>query len=419
MKFIKKLLCKLFGWFCPTPPEPPVPPDPPTKWVKVWICEDNLNFLSRTDCRKGILVGFIKGTEPTEMCTIDHTPEPPIPPLPPKYDEYHINWIGLLSWMYLNPTQDIDFLMKRSREMGCSCIHSFSWVGDPSPDNSYTMEATPWLWRDGKIDFDTENTDFWFQFRRLTQACKDNDMDFMPILFMARYNYKVFDGLNHNGVYDFYSPEAMVYQKQYARMCIATLIDIYGSGYEPTVLLQNEPAHYGDDDAGHQIAEWHRDLGDYVLRYTSAKRMWIDSSHSEYAKAYFVERHQCPKCDFIFGRDEYANRPVRCESHGCSTKEGFIENGYEHWTQSGWLHGVFNEDGSGYGSKLCDGISAFRQADMDELIEALTWAESIKGHRQMYFVAFPFDPIRNAREDYSNPGMFDWNRLRVYGEIRA
>ena len=301
---------------------------------------------------------------------------------------------------------------------GCSCIHSFTWVGDPSPDNSYTMDATPWIWRDNRIDFDTWNPKFWVQFRRLAQACKDNDMDFMPILFMARYNYHVFGGLNHNGVGDFYSPVAVEYQKEYARNCLLTLIDVYGENYQPTVLLQNESAHYGDDDEGHKIAEWHKDLGDYVLQYTTPERMWIDTSHSEYAKAHYVEPHKCPKCEFVFGRDEYANRPVRCESHGCSTKEGFIENGYEHWTQSGWLHGAFSEDGSGYGSKLCDGISAFHQANTTELRKALTWAEAIKGHRQMIFVAFPFDPIRNAREDYSDPDRFDWERLKVYGDIQ-
>ena len=366
----------------PIPPDPPVPPIPPI--------------------------------DPP----IDPPIEPPVEPLPPKYEEYHINWIGLLSWMYNYPDRDIDCLLKETRKTGCSCVHSFAWVGDPSPDNAYTMYATPWEWRDDKIDFNVWNPKFWSQYRRLAQGCKDNDMDFMPILFMSRYNEHIFrNEWNHNGVSDFYSPTAMYYQKQYSKMCLDVLKEVYGSSYRPTVLLINEPAHYGDDPAGHQIAEWHRDLGDFVLQYTDPERMWIDTSHSEYAKAYFVEKHKCPKCEFVFGRDEYSHRPVRCESHGCSTKEGFIKNGYEHWTNSGWAHGAFSEDGSDSGSKLCDGIPDFIQADYPELVEALTWAETIKGNRQMYFVAFPFDPIKNAREGYSDPESFDWERLNIYGDI--
>ena len=45
---IKKLLCDLFGWFCPEPPIPTDPPDPPTEYIKVWICSDNLwNYVTK------------------------------------------------------------------------------------------------------------------------------------------------------------------------------------------------------------------------------------------------------------------------------------------------------------------------------------------------------------------------------------
>ena len=417
---IKRLLCRWFGWFCPKPPTPPIPPEPPippTEWVKVWICEDT-QLLSRPDCRHGIHTEFEKGKEPTITCKMDHNPIPP-QPVYPTFEEFSINWIGVLQWMYNNPTWSSSELIERSAQAGASHIHAFGWVGDPSPENAYTQLATPWKWTSsGKIDFEQKNPEYEKQTKRLMQECKDFSLDYRHILFMSRYNEHIFrSNLNVNGVVDFYTPKGFEYQQKYVGWVMRWYREVYGEDYKPSVLLMNEPAHYGDDASGHQIAEWHRDMGDFVLGSTVAEKMWIDSSHSEYAHAYFVGVQDCPKCGRKLGRAEYSHRPVRSESHGCSTKEGFIKNGYDHWVNSAWKHGVFNEDGSDSGSKLCDGISAFQQANTTELRKALTWAKSIQGDKQMYFVAFPFDPIKNTREDYSDVSNFDWGRLNVYKEI--
>ena len=412
---------------CPTPdpPDPPDPPIPPVEYAYVDTCLDSLAMRNTycPDDRIEFNKKYVKGTEPTTWCDSHVQPPDPPDPLPAKFDTYSINWIGLLPWMVMKEmdggdvSAHVDRLVELSRRSGAAYIHSFCWVGDPSPDNSYTQFATPWLWVDGKIDFTKKNPEHEKQFRFLAETCKKYDMEFRPIFFMARYNFKAFTrGLNVQGIEDFYTPEAKAVQSAYVFDCIHWLLDIFGTGYKPTVLLINEPAHYGDDDAAHEIAEWHRDIGDYALQWTTPDRLWVDGSHSEYAHAYFVEPQKCPKCERWLGRAEYSNRPVRSESHGCSTLQGFQENFFDHWTQSGWTHGVFNEDGSGYGSKLCDGISAFRQANTEELDIALRYTiqESLYANKLFNFVAFPFDPIKNAREDYSNPDSFDWERLGLF-----
>lgn len=430
------LLFSLLFIACPGSPPPVVdPPDPPQipdpiEYVYRWICEDS-KLLSREDCRKGIHTKFEKGAEPTDICEIDHNPPPPPEPFPPKYETYSIHWIGLLPWMVMQEmagidvTDEVELLIEKSRRAGAAYIHSFCWVGDPvSPGNQYHQFATPWLWIDGKIDFTKKNPAHEKQFRALAEICKKFDIEFRPVFFMSRYNYWAFrTEYNHNGIREFYSPEAVAIQKAYIFDCIYWLKDIFDPGYDPTVLLLNEPAHYGSDELGHIIADWHKELGDYVLQWTVPERLWFDGSHSEYAHTWFVGPHECPKPEnhdepFIFGREEYSHRPIKSESHGCSTLEGFLDNGFDAWAGSAWRHGVFNEDGSEFGSKTIDGISSFRQANTEELRTALEYAlyEAMRKLKLLFFVAFPFDPIKNAMEDYSIAAIlsYDWERLELF-----
>ena len=346
--------------------------------------------------------------------------EPEPNPPPDKHEEYHINWIGLLPWMMTHPNESIDTLVRKTRETGASCLHSFAWVGE-----DYFLKVTPWKWagwNGEKVDFTQLNPDFKHHFKRLAQACKDNDMDFMPILFMSRYNDQIFTTeYNINGVTSFYAPEALEYQKTYTLWCLQWLKEVYGNDYKPTVQLINEPNHNGSDAEGHIIADWHRDIGDLVLQHTDKKRLWFDSSHSEYVHAWFVEPHDCPKCNRQFGRVEFADRPCVSESHGCSTLKGFKDNGIDAFFGSAWKHGAFNEDGSDSGSKLCDGIPQFRQANTAEYTTALTYVKNNQGGKQAYIVAFPVDPIKDKKEDYSEAFVltYDWERLNVYNKVNG
>lgn len=74
----KAFLAFLRAIFGKKKPKPDIPDVPVQKWVKIWICWDNQRFLSRKDCRKGVLMEFKKGFEPTELCKIDHSPVPNI-----------------------------------------------------------------------------------------------------------------------------------------------------------------------------------------------------------------------------------------------------------------------------------------------------------------------------------------------------
>ena len=408
--------------------DPPDPPIPPVQYVYVDTCIDSQEMRNTycPDDRIEFNKKYVEGIEPLTWCSFHKKPPDPPDPFPPKYETYSINWIGLLPWMVMQEMlgydvdEDIETLIEKSRRTGASYVHSFCWIGDPGPENSYSQFAIPWLWIDGKVDFTKPNPEHEKQFRFLAETCKKYDMEFRPIFFMARYNYHVFEGLNHQGITDFYSPEAQAIQKAYVFDCIYWLKDIFDDSYSPTVELINEPSHYGRDDLAHIIAEWHRDIGDYAISLgVEPTRLWVDGSHSEFAHAYFVGPFACPKCGRMMGREEYSDRPIRSESHGSSTLQGFLDNGFEMWAGSAWTHGVFNEDGSEFGSKLCDGISAFRQANTEEYTIALTYGRDNKKNKRLYIVAFPFDPIQNKRENYFKAFVltYDWERLNVYSVV--
>ena len=411
--------------------DPPDPPIPPIEYVYVDTCVDSLE-MRNTYCpyeRIGFNKKYVKGTEPLTWCSFHKKPPDPPDPFPPKYETYSINWIGLLPWMVMQEMlgydvdEDIETLIEKSRRTGASYVHSFCWIGDPGPENSYSQFAIPWLWVDGKVDFTKPNPEYELQFKFLAETCKKYDMEFRPIFFMARYNYYVFrPQYNHQGIRDFYTKEAKVIQKKFISDCIEWLKEVEGQNYKPTVLLINEPDHHGVDEIAHEIANWHEEIGDYVLQWTTPDRLWFDASHSEYVHAYFIEvgpASVCPKCGLQMGRDEFASRPCISESHGSSTLEGFLDNGFDMWAGSAWTHGAFNEDGSGSGSKLCDGIPAFRQANTEEYTIALTYGRDNKKNKRLYIVAFPFDPIQNKRENYFKAFVltYDWERLNVYSVV--
>ena len=424
IKIIKKILCALFKLFCDEPPEPPDPPDPPQpEYTYRDTCLDS-GKMRNTYCpddRIEFNKKFIKGTEPITWCDFHKKPSPPIPPYPvyPRREKYSLHMIDLFAYTYNHPDWDIEPLIDRVAQTEASAIHSFGWAGDPG--QGYDLHAIPWLWVDGKVDFDKKNPKYEETFKKIVLACKNFGRDYRHILFMSRYNFPIFRAnLNHQGIRDFYTPEGLAVQKAYVLDCLRWYREV---GIDkPTVLLMNEPAHYGSDEVGHQIAEWHREIGDLVLQHTDRNKLWFDTSHSEYAYAYFVEPYKCPKCEFIFGREEFADRSIIAEAHGCSTLQGLLESGAEAFYGSGWKQWAVNEDGSEYGSTIAynpDGSIAFRFANATEYRETLEYLKmnDDRTGKNSHVVGFPTGMLKFGEGDFSDLNKIDWVKYDLYKEI--
>ena len=364
-------------------------------------------------------------------------PKPPYP-VYPTYDEYHIHWIGLLQWMYNHPEWSARELIDMSVSRGASAIQSFGWVGINNAENSYNFEAMPWVLVNGKVDFTQKNPKYEAAYKRLAQMCKNFGVDYKHELFM-RYNEEVFRAANNvNGINGFFTSEATAIQKQYIDWTVQWDKEIYGEDYKPMKVLMNEMAHIpGNDESAHEVADWHREIGDHFLQYTDIDRMVIDNSHSDFALSWFVEPTKCPYhmaahgVDFWFGREEFAGRKVQFEMHGCSTIFGWQDAGYEHVLGSGWKHCTGSEDGAFDGNVwlIRDGSVIHMQADDDEYLETMKYIERTKGGKKVRVTLFMFDPLRaketedpkmiigDGQEHYDKIKEFNWPKVDAFKKV--
>jgi len=367
---------------------------------------------------------YLKGNEPISWCDFHVEPEPPHP-VYPKFKKYSIHLIDLPSYVYNHPEYDLEPLIDRVAQAGASAIHAFGWAG--YPPQQYDIEVIPWIWRDGKVDFSQRNPKYEEMFKKLVQVCVDYDVDYRHTMFLSRYNFEIFKrDMNHQGVPEFYSPEGLVVQKEYVLDCIRWYREMGVD--EPTFLLMNEPGHYGADETGHIIADWHRTMGDMcVAQGIPIENVWSDGSHSEFVRAWFVGPHECPKehdPPFIFGREEYEHRPQIAEVHGCSTLRGLMENGAEAFYGSANTKWAVNEDGSEYGSTIAynpDGSIAFRFANAEEYEKMLQYVkrEDDRTGKDSYVVGFPTGMLKLGEGDFSDINAIDWEKYDKYKEING
>ncbi len=358
-----------------------------------------------------------------------------------KYLENHIGWIGLLPWMMNNPEADLDGLFKKTSDAGVSCVRSFCWVGDPGKSNAYTFKCLPWkLVETYRVDFNQPDPKFDKQFKKLARYCLKYDMDFMPILFMDRYNDHIFslDG-NINSVANKYDENAKPVVLSFTERCLGNLREVYGQNYKPKAQPINEAAHYGRDDIAHKVADFNMMVGDKILEYTDD--LILDSSLSDFVHAEYVGRynsdgtkHLCPLCpegqERWFGRDKFEKRPFISEQHGCSTIQGFYENGFDAALGSGWPELGTNEDGSFSGriEVVLNGKVLFRQANVEELNESLWHVlnESNMAGKRLVWCCFPFEVLEVKviddeeilMENFQRWPEFNWPRIRVYSKVR-
>ena len=358
-----------------------------------------------------------------------------------RYPENHIGWIGLLPWMMNNLEADLDGLFKKTSEAGISCVRSFCWVGDPSKDNAYTFTCLPWkLVETYKVDFNQPDPKFDKQFKKLARYCKKYDMDFMPILFMDRYNDHIFslDG-NINGVANKYDDNARMFILHYVERCLSMLREVYGQDYKPYAQPINEASHYGRNDIAHKVADFNKMIGDKIIEMNG--QPIFDSSTSDFVHAEYVGRynsdgtkHLCPLCpegqERWFGRDKFEKRPFISEQHGCSTIQGFYENGFDAALGSGWPELGTNEDGSFSGEieVVLNGKVLFRQANTAELEVSLSdiLNEVHIARKRLVHSCFPFEVLEVKvidgeeilQENFWRWPEFDWERIRVYSKVR-
>ena len=420
---------------CPTPdpPGPPIPPEPPIEYISVWVCEDS-QILSRIDCRKGILTEFIKGTEPTDICEIDHNPTPPIV-YPEIIPDIHAGFLGIHLWyLYKNDTEELARTLHEVRIRGIGTIDFFLWLSDGYSEHAHLNQQGPYLYiGNGQFDLSKWNEEFFTKLETFASECAKIGLRVAPHLFMDRYCYGPFEN-NINGVSRFWTDEAFPFQKAFSDK-VCHILDKYSDDY--WIKPINEAAHYGSTDQFHVIGQWHRRMWDEVFQHhIRIDRLIVDVSMSEGAQIYLNEPLLCGKPyvqgevhgDPLFDRGD-ATDSILAETHSIGTIDDFLPPSEAlNFLFSKWRRYKLHGDGSSTGSFDLAG-TGFRMGNAQEVYDMLIflWTKSKSAGKQAIFAIFPMESFHADNgswnlwfENYSRENIM-WDRLdacaRAWKEI--
>ena len=330
-KVIKKILCSLFGWFCPEPQ----PPDPPIEYEFRDVCvilpvEEKL---VHTYCPDSTIIRqkrYIKGTEPTDWCKVHKKPPDPPVVYPDPIPQHHAGYLGIFLWFVriwdelgkdeaVKQAEETIHEMALLRYIDCDF---FVYVSDNDPDHAHLNFNVPWLSTGNGYEFDLtkENPVFWDKFETFIGLFDSVPMDPIPQAFMFGYGEGPFRH-NVNGIDSFWQAEAFEIQAAF----VERMMNLGVKRLKP----MNEFRHGGSTEEWHKGAEWHRRIVEEVaLKYTKINKIRIDNSLSEAPQIHLLEAGlECGKPNFpgeTHGNDAYnradLNRIIQPETHTFSHK---------------------------------------------------------------------------------------------------
>ena len=184
----------------------------------------------------------------------------------------------------------------------------------------------------------------WFKgYRAWMKLLKETGNTPLACAFMSRYCGLPFEK-NINGVRGFWHLKALRFQVRFVSRIIQIEMSVFGKDHKPKFRMINEPAHNGNHEMLHVIADWHLEI--YLLsklgKFVELKNLFFCSGECEGAHAHFVERHKCPKCrpgetygDGYFGGHFGDIREVQIINHGYSLEENIGDELY-HYLGSAW-----------------------------------------------------------------------------------
>ena len=274
------------------------------------------------------------------------------------------NWFKIAGWQKEDreqAIQDADDLIRTIKEHGYPDHSAVMWLCDGERDHRNLNRKTPWTcYKDGcELVFDLKIWDrtFWKLYKIWLEIHKKYHLKFVPI-YMMREDYCDYPFIhNINNVHGINTPKAMKYIKRYVKRATKMYIKIFGK--PPSVILYNEPAHYGNGKKYHQIMYDHETLYEDILRPLGVKlnQIWPDLTMCEGSAGELIEPHPCPKpgaCD----RQGWHGKPgqdrkVLGIKHNFTTLGDFmlkLSNGktrLQNMVDSANHHRLYTEDGGG------------------------------------------------------------------------
>ncbi len=416
--------------------DPPDPPIDPIQYVYMDTCIDSLEMRNTycPDDRIEFNKKYVTGTEPSTWCSFHKAPDPPYP-YPPIIEDIHAGFLGFNLWFYANawnPEDEAAIIAQAKltfheiRARGIGVVDWFLWLSDGDPEHAHLNTKTPYLVVGNSFDLSKWTPRFWELFRIFIQLHEDFGLDPEPNIFMDRYCYGPFEN-NINGVNDFWSVEAYIYQKALSEKACQIMKDVFGDDYDPTIKPLNEGAHYGNIDQFHVLGQWHRDLwNDVFSKYTTIERMVFDVSMSEGVQIYENEILLCGK-PYIpgekHGNPEHDRADITlsilAETHSVATKANLIGNEKLEYLGSKWRRYKFHGDGSDSGTGFHVPGTDFKQGTPAETYDMgfYLWTKAKAANKQAVYSIFPMESFRDDNGNWNlwfenyKVNNIDWSRI--------
>ena len=354
--------------------------------------------------------------------------DPEDPPEYPKHKYFHFDALGI----FLDILEHEDFdrveeVIERAASYGCSACSFFMWLDDHKPEHANLRNKIPWRVVAGKCDFDQPDNDwYWPLYVRFLKILKKYGMQPLPQAFMWKYNFYHFEH-NKNGVASFFDYEALKHQKW---MAWRTLIEQERLGITPRFKPINESNHRGYCEGpgrGHWIANWHKNIYNYVKDMVRLEDLVIDIHGSEFASAQLVwhsgAHATCskPNCSYEWDNIKENNRKPLREQHGCSIVTDLED---EHKSLSKFINNLHNwqvkysEDGSKHGNQVPIPGMSWRQGDANQ-VDAMArkaWSACKASPRlkEFYWGIHPKECLKKVDGvfvDWWDVNIIDWDRF--------
>ena len=348
-----------------------------------------------------------------------------------------------------------DDVMARLHETGIRVVDTFCFVEDWRAENRYISGKGPWKrqkWG-GSLrtwDFDKPKGKFDRCYRAFCELLLKNGLRPCLTRFLRYLYLNTMWGNNRQGFGNISDPGFFEYAIRYNDRICRIEEDVFGEDYIQWAKFSNEFNHNSREDfghdgdlAGHFVADFHRDLWDKSQFINgSLGRLILDTSHSDYVKAWFSQPSVCPKCgDVVYDRKDLRaddNSMIAIpELHGYSIAQNLnreADNAEDVKKAEDFNdimhHARYNpkvrlhEDGGG--GKHANGyaVGRYKIGDEEQSYEfaKLMWTMAKDAGKRVIYAPFPLETLVQPeyREDYE-VSVINWERIegivRAYEEV--
>ena len=338
-----------------------------------------------------------------------------------------------------------DDVMAGISDLGIRVVDTFCFVEDWRGENRYISGKGPWKrqkWGTSlrTWDFEKDKGKFDRCYEAYCGLLLKNGLRPCTTRFLRYLYLQTMWGNNKQGIRNIADPEFLDYALSFNDRIMDIEARVFGDDYVQWAKFSNEFNHnsredfgWDADSNGHFVADFHRDMWDMSQRFGGGLgRLILDTSHSDYVKAWFSQPSVCPKCEeVVYDRPDLRRSNDKMiaipELHGYSVHANLNTNA-DAWADRKkandfndiLYHSKYNlkvrlhEDGGGGETAEGYAVGRYKISDNDQAYDfaRVMWGMAKDAGVRVIYAPFPLETLRppEYREDYS-VDVINWDRL--------